>query len=109
MSGIRDEGNAKSNSTRSSPVQPYYDEREDRACGLIANGQFGDTNCVAAPKCYNYEQMLRQQHAQTSMSGKSAYRTLGFGAAKVRYPPILWKNNVLRLQKVVIWTERIWL
>jgi hypothetical protein len=27
-------------------------------------------------------------------------------AAKVRFPPILWKNNVLRAQKVVFWTRR---
>jgi hypothetical protein len=46
---------------------------------------------AASPKMFrrNYKRMLRQQHGQTSMSGKSAQQTSMQSAAKVRNPPFM--------------------
>jgi hypothetical protein len=44
--------------------------------------------------CRTREAMLRQQHAQASMSGKSAQQTSMQSAAKGRFPPFVAEFNV---------------
>jgi hypothetical protein len=47
---------------------------------------------AASPKMFrrNYKRRLRQQHGQTSMSGKSALCKFVHGAAKVGFRPLGW-------------------
>jgi hypothetical protein len=42
---------------------------------------------AASPKMFrrNYKRMLRQQHGQTSMSGKSAQQTMEFEGLRVSF------------------------